>query len=150
MTDRATVLAFMRSQRYAVEATVGESGHVQAAVVGIAITDDFEIVFDTLDSSRKVANLRDNPHVALVIGGRDGEECTVQYEGIAVVSHDADRDRCMTTYCAVFPDGADRAKWPGLVYVRVRPTWLRYSDYNQDPPVILELDASALTADSPT
>ena len=28
----------------------------------------------------------------------------------------------------------------GLIYVRSRPTWIRYSDFNQDPPLIVEFD----------
>jgi hypothetical protein len=30
--------------------------------------------------------------------------------------------------------------------VRVRPTWLRFSDFRADPPVIVERDAGALAA----
>jgi hypothetical protein len=41
-------------------------------------------------------------------------------------------------YFGSFPDGRERQRWPGLVYVRARPTWLRYSDYNRAPPVVLE------------
>jgi hypothetical protein len=36
------------------------------------------------------------------------------------------------------------AIWPGLIYVRVRPTWIRYSDYNVDPPQIVEVTADQL------
>ena len=28
--------------------------------------------------------------------------------------------------------------WPGIVYFVVRPTWIRYSDYDQSPPLIHE------------
>jgi hypothetical protein len=31
--------------------------------------------------------------------------------------------------------------WSGLVYVRVRPRWLRYSDFRAEPPRIVELVA---------
>ena len=36
------------------------------------------------------------------------------------------------------------AIWPDLIYVRVRPTWIRYSDYNVDPPQIVEVTADQL------
>ena len=65
----ADVLAFVRAQRWAVEATAGGTGASQAAIVGIAVTDRLELVFDTLASSRKAANLRSNPRIALVVGG---------------------------------------------------------------------------------
>jgi hypothetical protein len=47
-------------------------------------------------------------------------------------------------YLQTFPDGRERLAWPGLIYVRARPRWLRYSDYRSDPPVIVELDATQL------
>jgi hypothetical protein len=48
------------------------------------VTDDGQIFFDTLEQTRKVENLRRNPRIAFVIGGTvDGDERTVQYEGIA-------------------------------------------------------------------
>ena len=80
----AALLAFLRSHRVAVEASAAPEGGAQAAVVGIAVTDRFEIVFDTLGSSRKARNLRANPAVAFVLGGLvPGDERTAQYEGVA-------------------------------------------------------------------
>ena len=78
----AALLAFLRSHRVAVEASAAPEGGAQAAVVGIAVTDRFEIVFDTLGSSRKARNLRANPAVAFVLGGLvPGEERTAQDRG---------------------------------------------------------------------
>ena len=34
--------------------------------------------------------------------------------------------------------------WPGLIYVRVRPTWIRYSNYSVDPPEIVEFSVQQL------
>ena len=59
----------MRENKLAVEASVSESNRAQAAVVGIAVTDTLEVLFDTLDTSRKMTNVRGNPRVAIVIGG---------------------------------------------------------------------------------
>jgi pyridoxamine 5'-phosphate oxidase-like protein len=136
---RADVLAFMRTQPLAVQASVSPFRAPQAAVVGFVVTDAFEIVFDTLDSTRKVANLRRNSRCALVIGGlAGGDERTVQYEGTADEPTGAERDTLKDAYFARFPDGRDRQQWPGLTYVRLRPTWLRFSDFNQSPPEIVE------------
>ena len=78
------LLHFLRGHRLAVEASVSPSLDAQAAVMGFAISDEFEIIFDTLDSTRKVVNLRQNPRLAFVIGGlHPGDERTAQYEGIA-------------------------------------------------------------------
>src|SRR5439155_27357955 len=80
-TTRANVLEFMRQHSLAVQSSVSVSSSPQAAVVGFIVTDDFEMFFDTLDSSRKASNLRQNPRIAIVVGGLTaGEERTVQYE----------------------------------------------------------------------
>jgi general stress protein 26 len=144
MTPRA-LLDFLREHRLAVQATVSETEGPQAAVVGFAITDEFEIVFDTLASTRKAHNLRLNPKIALVIGGvAAGEERTAQYEGIADEPSGVELERLKQVYYASYPDGPSRLSWPGLIYVRVQPTWIRYSDYSRDPPVIEEFGAGEL------
>lgn len=143
---RARLLAFLRGERLAVQASTAVGGSPQAAVVGVAVTDSFELVFDTLASTRKAQNLRQNPKIAFVIGGlEEGNERTVQYEGIADEPSGAELERLQRAYYAVFPDGPSRTSWPGLIYVRVRPIWLRFSDYNVDPPEIVELTAEDLS-----
>ena len=140
------LLAFMRRYRLGVQASIGNDSAPQAAVVGIAITDRFEIVFDTLVSTRKLQNLRRNPRVAFVIGGvADGEARTVQYEGIADEPSGDELDTLKAIYYAVYPDGPSRLAWPGLTYVRVRPRWIRYSDFSANPPEIVEFAAADLT-----
>jgi general stress protein 26 len=133
------LVAFLRRYRLAVQASVSAGSGAQAAVVGFAVTDRLEIVFDTLGSTRKMQNLRTNPRIALVIGGMvDGDERTVQYEGIADEPTGEDLVRARTAYYEVFADGPERLSWPGLTYVRVRPTWIRYSNFGVRPPEIVE------------
>lgn len=135
----AELLTFLRTQRWAAQATVSSVARPQAALVGVAFTDQLEVVFDTVTSTRKFANLRLNARVAFVIGGWvRGDERTVQYEGIADVPSGAELERLKEAYFEVFPDGRARQSWAGLVYVRVRPTWIRYSDFNASPPTLSE------------
>ncbi len=138
MSPRA-LLEFMRLHRIAVQASVSVSGAPQAAIVGIAVSDRFEIVFDTIGTTRKAQNLRRDPRIALVIGGwLPGDERTVQYEGRVDEPSGEELERLKTVYCATYPDGRARASWPGITYVRARPTWVRYSDFNRDPPEVVE------------
>ena len=114
-------------------------------MVGIAVSDDFEIVFDTIATSRKARNLRQRAEITFVLGGlTPNDERTAQYEGVADEPNGAERARLTDLYYSVFPDGRERQKWPDLIYVRARPKWLRYSDYNQKPPQIIEFDEAAL------
>jgi nitroimidazol reductase NimA-like FMN-containing flavoprotein (pyridoxamine 5'-phosphate oxidase superfamily) len=145
--DPSGLLSFLRRHRLAVQASVTAASAPQAAVVGYAVTDLFEIVFDTLDSSRKGQNLRRNNRIALVIGRLvDGEERTVQYEGVADEPSGEELDRLKQVYYAAWPDGPSRLSWPGLTYVRVKPTWIRYSDFNANPPKIVEFTSGQLIA----
>ena len=139
-TTRAQILEFMRGHSLAVQASVSISNSPQAAVVGFIVTDDFEIFFDTLDTTRKISNLRSNSRVAFVVGGlADSDERTVQYEGVADEPYGPDLERLKERYFTRFPDGRDRQAWAGLIYVRARPRWVRFSDFNRTPPEIVEL-----------
>ena len=145
--DRSELLQLLRDRRLAVVSSLGLAGGPQAAAVGIAVSDSLEIVFDTLSSSSKAHNFAREPRVAMVVGGlQEGEEQTVQLEGIADVPSGAELERLKQVYYETWPDGPSRLNWPGLIYVRVRPTWLRYSDYRSSPPVVQEYDATQLAA----
>lgn len=125
---RSELFPFLQKHRLGVQSTISPSGDPQAAVVGIAVTPELEIIFDTLDTTRKCRNLRAHPRVAFVIGW--DEEITVQLEGIADEPTGSERDRILETYFAAYPDGRDRLAWKGITHFRVRPTWIRYSDFN--------------------
>jgi uncharacterized protein YhbP (UPF0306 family) len=143
--NRADLLAFLRGPRYAVEASVTPAGQPQAAIMGIVVTDAFEILFDTLGSTRKMTNLRTNSKIALAIGSLQvGDQRGVQYEGVADEPRGAELARVQELYLEKFPEGRARLAWPGITYVRVRPAWLRYSDFGRGEPLILEYSAAAL------
>lgn len=138
--NRDELIWFLRKYKLAVQSTVTPDGAPQAAVVGFAVSDDLEIVFDTVETTRKWLNLRADPRIALVIGWDDA--ITAQIEGLADFPTGAELERIQACYFSVYPDGRDRLSWPGITHVRVRPTWVRYSDFTQDPPHIAELPMS--------
>jgi uncharacterized pyridoxamine 5'-phosphate oxidase family protein len=133
---RSELYEFLRKNRLAVVSTVNPASP-QAAVVGIAVTETLDVIFDTLSTSRKFANLRADPRIALVVW--DSAE-TVQYEGVADLPDGADLDACKRIYFEAWPDGPEREKWPDIAYVRVRARWIRYSDFGRTPARIEELD----------
>jgi general stress protein 26 len=142
---RAELLVFLRSHRYAVQSSVSAHHVPQSAVVGVAVSDAFEVVFDTLRRSRKAQNLAVNPAIALTFGSLEPEASrTVQLEGRAEILEKPERDPLVALYLAVFPDGRDRQAWPELIYIRVRPLWVRDSDYAVTPPRIDEWGHEAL------
>jgi hypothetical protein len=135
------VLAFLRTQRHAVQASVTPHGIPQTALVGVAFTDHLDIVFDTLSGTRKFANLHANPLISFVIGGwEEGNERTVQYQGIANFPEGDELHLLQAIYFEVFPQGRARLEWPDIAYVKVCPTWLRYSDYRSRRPIVQEFN----------
>lgn len=140
---RDELMWFLRRYKLAVQATVARDGTPQAAVVGFAVSDELEIVFDTVETTRKCLNLRADPRIALVIGWDDA--ITVQLEGVADFPTGPELERIQQCYFAAYPDGRDRLAWPGITHVRVRPTWVRYSDFTQDPQLVEELTVEELT-----
>jgi Pyridoxamine 5'-phosphate oxidase len=135
---------FLRTQPWAVEATVSSGAGTQSAVVGIAITDDLELVFDTLNSARKHFNLERDPRISFVVGWDAG--CTAQVEGLADQPVGAESDRLKECYFARFPEGKERAKLRTIAYWRVRPTWIRFADYNTEPPTLIEWTSQMLSS----
>ena len=129
------LVELLRRFRLGVVATVAGNGEPQAATVGIAVGDALELVFDTLSTTRKFANLVREPRVAVVMG--EGE-LTVQIEGRADVPVGDERKRVQDIYFATWPDGRERAAWPNIAWVRIRPTWVRVSDFATNPPSIRE------------
>jgi pyridoxine/pyridoxamine 5'-phosphate oxidase len=129
------LVALLRRFRLGVVSTVSAKGQPQAAIVGIAVGDGLELVFDTLMTTRKFANLAHEPRVAVVMG--EGE-LTVQLEGRADVPAGPELARVQAIYFAAWPDGRDRAAWADITWVRIRPTWIRVSDFAATPPSIRE------------
>ena len=139
---RGELIQFLRAQPWAVEASVNGRGEPEAAVVGVASTDRFELVFDTLSASRKAANLRANPRIALVIGWDDGQ--TVQIEGLVDEPGGDELLRLKDVYLRRFPDGHERSALAGIAYFRVSAEWIRYSDFRSTPPTMIVFDADGL------
>ena len=124
------VYEFTNKERLAVLSTVADTGQPQSALAGMAVTQQLEIIFDTVKSSRKYPNLKNNPRVAWVVGRTT--EVTVQYEGVAEGVSGEELAKYKKIYFGAFPDGPVRESWPGTTYFVVRPTWVRYCDYNPE------------------
>lgn len=134
--ERAELHAFLLQHRYGVVSSVGPDGTPQSALVGISIGPELEIIFDTLISTRKYRNLVAQPRCSVVIGW-SGEQ-TAQVEGLARVPEGAELKRYQELYFIGWPDGRDRLHWPGMTHFVVRPNWIRYSDFDQRPPLVEE------------
>jgi hypothetical protein len=133
---KADLHRFLTKHTLGVLSSIAETNTPQSALVGIAVTPELEIVFDTVKTSRKYPNLKARPSCSFVIGWA-GEQ-TVQYEGEAQELQGSELKRCQEVYFRAWLDGPARLSWPGIVYFIVRPRWIRYSDFDSNPPLIQE------------
>jgi hypothetical protein len=115
--QRDQLIQFLRRYKLAVQASVAADGTPQAAVVGIAISDQLELVFDTLESTRKYQNLRANPRIALVIGW--DHEITAQIEGIVTSPLAPSCSAFVTSISVPIRTVRDRLAWPGITHALV-------------------------------
>lgn len=144
---RGEVLAFLRSHRYGVQASVNARGLPQAALVGFVVTDKMELFFDTFSSTRKAKNVAQLPYLAFVVGGQQADERTVQYEGTVDSPAGAELEALKDAYFALHPDAVRRSRLPGIRYFRVKPHWVRYTNFNAAPAQIVAFEGAALDAD---
>ncbi|MFJ4109450.1 pyridoxamine 5'-phosphate oxidase family protein [Oerskovia enterophila] len=124
------LVEYVRAQGAGVVATLGPDGSPQAAYLSLTATDRGELVLDARESSRKIANLRRDPRIAVAVGGADGT--TLQCEGVADLPEGRERERCAAAYAARFPEFAGSLAQDGIVLVRVTVTWARYGDFRPE------------------
>ena len=133
---RAELYDFISRHKLGVLGYLSPEGTPRSALVGIAVTPELEIMFDTVNSSRKYSALLRNPAASFVIGCAG--EVTVQYEGFAFQPGGVELARYQPVYFAAWPECRDHLIWPGIAYFVVRPQWIRYSDFDRRPPLIEE------------
>jgi nitroimidazol reductase NimA-like FMN-containing flavoprotein (pyridoxamine 5'-phosphate oxidase superfamily) len=130
MNDRASTLARLKSlflsQRFAALATQGE-GRPYASLVAFAATDDLRLlVFATLRTTRKYANLAADSRVALLVDDRSNrdtdleEAMAVTATGIALEASEAERAGLLRLLLAKHQALAGFVGSPGCALVAVR------------------------------
>ncbi len=142
---RKIALKFLKDHKTAVVATASRAGEPEAATLFYAIDDDFTFNFITDSKSRKFRNLKENPHVAIVVG--TGEDIrTVQCGGHAeTVDYLRDTDRAEKIIKKVHANSKLHGAPPALpvlinpdvelaVFI-VKPEWMSMLnlEYEKDP-----------------
>ncbi|UOE44171.1 pyridoxamine 5'-phosphate oxidase family protein [Agromyces larvae] len=139
--DVQQLIDLVRLERAGVVATLAADGAPQAAYLSIAATDRGELVFDAKPDSRKVANLRRDPRIAVVVGGDRG--VTLQCEGVADLPTGAELERCTAAYLAAFPEFASSFDAGAVVVLRVLLDWARSGDFRGEHPLIEDVELGA-------
>lgn len=123
------MLEFVAARPLCVISTVGADAKPESAIVGFSHTEQLELIIGTSKKSRKYANLLQNTHVAIVIGDETGE---VQYEGVSEILPDGEyKNMVEKAHIEKLPGAADYREDPNQVYVKVRPTWIRFLKHGE-------------------
>lgn len=136
METKQRIQTLLKNTKLAVIATIGKNAP-ESAVIEFGHTEDFVLVFDTFQSSRKYKNLKNNPHVSFVIGW--DTNITVQYEGVAKEVTGKEKEKYQKLYWEKNPNAKRWENREGITYFKVDPKWIRYSDLNKDPWDIQEI-----------
>lgn len=136
MDTKECILRLLKKTKLAVISTIGDLAP-ESAVLEFGETEDLELIFDTLNSSRKYKNLKRNKHVSFVIGW--DENITVQFEGHAKELSDSELKEAKEIYFAKNPEAKRWEAREGITYFSVSPKWIRYSDLNKTPWDVEEL-----------
>ena len=135
--QKKLILDFLKTQLLGVIATLDEKNNKpEAALVGFTELPTLELIFGTLNDTRKFANLQSNSKIAFVVPGPD---MTVQYEGVARMVEGAELEECRNLHLVKNPRAARIANNEKQRFFKVKPTWLRYTNFASKPPHIFEL-----------
>ncbi|MEA2701564.1 MAG: hypothetical protein QOE22_273 [Candidatus Parcubacteria bacterium] len=134
------ILAFLNLHKLTVISTVDtENNKPEAACVAFAEKENLDLIFGTLNNSRKYKNLQTNQNVSFVIGWSD-ELGTVQYEGIArELSGDEAQENGEIM-------AIKKEKVRGYLtrednrFFLVKPTWIRFVDKGISPEEVSEVN----------
>jgi pyridoxine/pyridoxamine 5'-phosphate oxidase len=138
------VLDFLGKNPVGVISTIHKDiGTPESALVAFAETPTFEIIFQTLTTSRKYLNLKKSPCISFVTGWKIDKpnQITFQYEGSAreLDINDAEYKKYRSAFeqkktpCTVeFLDN------PNSRLFVVSPVWFSYSNYTQENSRIIE------------
>jgi len=125
LTKKAA-LDFLKSVDLGAIATATAETGPEVALINFAVTDELELIFETIQTTRKCENLREDPRAAFMAWRGDQ---TLQYEGIADEPDEFALKELLDVYFAAVPEARSHQGWPGLIYMRVRPRWIRLSRY---------------------
>lgn len=140
MEEKVKTYLQNKKPRLTVISTVNKDGKPESALMTYAVLEGeaLTLILSTRLNTRKWANLKTNKHVSLVFGG-GFSDAEVQFEGEAELFEDAASYKILEdVYFEQNPETLQFRGIPELVFLKVKPTWIRFTDYGMNPPVIEE------------
>jgi hypothetical protein len=131
---KSIIHSFLRQHRYAVISSLAANNTPESALIGIAVSANLEIIFDTLKSSRKYPI---SSPIRIALSSSAGK--TNQLSNSRAGAHQPrgpDLAHDQKIYFETWPDGPAGL---GPVSSTSSSAWLRYSDFNPSLAQISEL-----------
>ena len=128
MDKKQIILNFLKKEQLMVLSTINKKGKPQSALVGFSETPNLEIIFGTLNTTRKYENLMNNKEVSLVIGWNLPESITIQYEGVAEEITDSSLEEYKISHINKSPKREKSVRDARERIFKIMPKWIRYSD----------------------
>ncbi|HEY9745036.1 MAG TPA: pyridoxamine 5'-phosphate oxidase family protein [Oculatellaceae cyanobacterium] len=140
--NKEKILDILKTQKLAVISTSGPASPTpESALVAFVEDDQLRLYFQTGKHTRKAENLQANPHVSFVIGLKQEDMVTVQYEGKAEqIQAPEEIEACKQRFRAKDSPATDEyLDHPTAIFFKVTPTWIGCSDYSGEVPDVIEI-----------
>ena len=132
------IKAILEENNFAVLSTNSSTGFPESALVGFSSTEDLDIVFRSLNPSRKNQNIKKDSKVSMVIGfGESG--WSLQIEGVANILTKEDSTLLRERHCQKLPVYKKFEDNDQNEYFMIKPLWFRYSDLSVNPVEVWEV-----------
>ena len=134
------ILEFLEKNRVSVLTTLLVDGTPHGATLHYSFkTDPLELYFSVDKTDRKCQALAQSNEgkAAVVIGFSEQEWLTLQIDGKIKIVEDKDKIKeIKTIHYKRHPNSQKFENDPNTVFLVFQPTWLRYTDFNVEPPKI--------------
>ena len=138
MADKKSILEYLRKKDFCVLATATKYGKPEAAVMVFVIDANFSFFLYTETETRKYKNIMQNDLVSLVVGGFENDP-TVQIDGIIYEVTPEETKSVVDFVNSLHPEWNKNFVSPSGKWLALKPDWLRYSDFSQSVPEIVEI-----------
>ncbi|CAN5183647.1 hypothetical protein BH11PAT1_BH11PAT1_3980 [soil metagenome] len=136
--NRASIVSYLQTRpRLCVLATSTSGGKPECAVLAYAVKEDLSLVLSTHKSSRKCKNIEENNQVSLVFGWAYNE-INIQCDGTAQILEKGEKFLHYENFFFSVNPHAEKFKGLDTVFISVKPTWVRITDFTQTPVKIEE------------
>ena len=129
-----------RVPKICVLATATKIGQPHLSIMRYVIRQDLEVILSTHEGSRKWKNLQENPNVALAFG-TTFDELYIQMAGTAqFVIRYGKLEKEVQEYFSENKLREEFSDDPNIVYLVVKPRWVRITDFSVQPRKVDEIN----------